>query len=368
MEVPMSVRVLLVDDEPRNLRLLEVWLSPFGYDLIRAEGGREAIEVFERTRPDLILLDVMMPDLDGIDVLTHVRAHESASHIPVILVTGQTEREDRLRGYEAGADEFLEKPVDRALLLARVRTLLRLKEAGDELLRRNVLLEQLRREQRELTEFIIHDLKNPLSIIHMNLGWMRAENVAAERTDVEEALTDAEEASSRLQAMIEELLAVARIERADVPLERTAVELGELLHEMARAHAREAEARGITLGAEAKLGIRAHADPAILRRVLENLIRNALQYAPAGGRIGISARGGSDVEVAVSNTGQPVPEQERGRIFQKFQRGANASTKRGNAGLGLYFCRRAMEAHGGSIAVTQTPEWPTSFVLHLPAA
>ena len=169
----MPARVLLVDDEPRNLTLLEAYLSPLGYELVRAGSGQEALEAFERARPDLILLDVMMPDLDGIDVLTHVRAHDRGAYVPVILVTGLTEREDRLRGFEAGADEFLEKPVDRALLLARVRTLLRLKEAGDELVRRNLLLERLQREQREMTAFLVHDLKNQLSIAHLNIGWVK---------------------------------------------------------------------------------------------------------------------------------------------------------------------------------------------------
>jgi two-component system sensor histidine kinase/response regulator len=356
--------VLLVDDEPRNLAVLEAYLAPLGYDVTRARGGREGLEAFDRSRPDLILLDVLMPDLDGIDVLTHVRAHDRSSRVPVILITGQTDREDRLRGFEAGADDFIEKPVDRALLLARVRTLLRLKATGDELVRRNALLEELRREQRELTEFLVHDLKNPLSVVHLNIGWL-AQNVGAERSDLHEALVDAADASSRIQAMLDDLIAVARIEQANVPLERADVELGTLLDEMAQAHTREAQTKSISLGTEAGEGVRVSADPAILRRILENLVRNALQYTPFGGRIGMSARGLGDIEIAVSNTGPPIPEQERARIFEKFRRGANAPAKGGNAGLGLYFCARAMEAHGGSIGVVQTPTWPTSFVLRL---
>jgi two-component system, sensor histidine kinase and response regulator len=360
-------QILLVDDEPRNLALLESILAPLGHELLKAEGGEAAIAALGGRHPDLILLDVVMPDLDGIDVLTHVRAHDPASHIPVILVTGQAEREARLRGFEAGADEFLEKPVDRALLLARVRTLLRLKEAGDELLRRNVELEQLRREQRELTDFVVHDLKNPLSVVHINLSWLR-EAVGPTARNVMEAFDDAQEASSRLQTMIDDLLAVSRIEEANVPLRRRVVDIADLAEEVVRSHAREAEAKGIALSAEIGGAIEVDADEAILRRVLENLVRNALQYAPTGGRTVVALHSGSGVELSVSNTGHAIPAQEHEHIFGKFRRGANASARRGNSGLGLYFCRRAMEAHGGSITLEETQEWPVSFVLHLSAA
>jgi two-component system sensor histidine kinase/response regulator len=360
-------RLMLVDDEPRNLALLEAYLAPLGHVLTKAGGGEEALEVFEREGADLILLDVLMPDLDGIDVLTHVRAHERGQHVPVVLVTGQTEREARLRGFEAGADEFLEKPVDRALLLARVGTLLRLKEAGDELVRRNETLERLQREQREMTGFIVHDLKNPLAVVHINLEWLKQE-AGAGGGPLAEALDDALDASKRLQKMIDDLLAVARIEQVDVPPERAPIALDELLREVARGHTREAQGSRVAISVEAEAGLRVEGDRAILVRVVENLVGNALRYTPKEGKIGLVARGGSElVEVAVSNTGRPIPEQQRSRIFEKFRRGEGEARSPGHSGLGLYFCLRAMEAHGGSISLAQTETWPTSFVLRFPA-
>jgi two-component system, sensor histidine kinase and response regulator len=361
-------RLLLVDDEPRNLTVLESLLAPLGHEIVRADGGQAAIEAFETAHPDLILLDVVMPDFDGMDVLTHVRAHDPTSRIPVILVTGQAEREARLRGFEAGADEFLEKPVDRALLLTRVRTLLRLKSATDELVHRNAELEQLRREQRELTDFIVHDLKNPLAVVHMNLSWLDQQQTGARSAEIAEAFADAKEASRRLQTMIEELLAISRIEESEVPLRRAVVDVGEMVVEVVRSHAREAESKGISLGASVDGTVSADVDRAVLQRILENLVRNALQYAPTGTRAVVAASARSAVELSVSNTGQPIAEGEREHVFGKFRRGASAAARRGNAGLGLYFCKRAMEAHGGTIALEQTPDWPVSFVLRFPAA
>src|SRR5579859_6034739 len=118
-------QVLVVDDEPRNLNLIEALLAPLGIDQIRAEGGREALEIF-RTRPvDLVLLDVMMPEIDGLSVLAEIRRLTPAGErIPVVLVTALGAREDRLRGLEAGADDFLTKPLDPMELRCRVRTFL----------------------------------------------------------------------------------------------------------------------------------------------------------------------------------------------------------------------------------------------------
>ncbi|MFS8065555.1 MAG: response regulator [Byssovorax sp.] len=360
----MPKHILLVDDEPRNLALLEAYLAPLGHEVTRAGGGREAVLAIEERAPDLVLLDVMMPDLDGIDVLAHVRA-QSASYIPVILVTGQTEREARLRGFEAGADEFLEKPVDRAMLLARVSTLLRLKDASDQLVDRNQALERLHREQRELTEFIVHDLKNPVTVVNLNLAWIRGRLTAND--EVQEALQSAQEGSALIQKMVEDLLMVGRLEQNDVPLRMERVDVGELLEGVRRAHTCEADTRRVELSSMTERGLTVCADSSLLRRVVENLLQNSLEYTPVNGRISLVAHHRAGVEIAVSNTGRAIPVEARERIFEKFRRGPAASHAPGHAGLGLYFCKRAMEAHGGSVSIAETLEWPTKFVLHLPA-
>lgn len=361
----MSKHLLLVDDEPRNLALLEAYLVPLGHEVTRAVGGREAVLAIEERAPDLLLLDVLMPDLDGLDVLAHVRARPASAYIPVILVTGQTEREARLRGFEAGADELLEKPVDRAMLLARVSTLLRLKDTTDQLASRNQALERLHREQRELTEFIVHDLKNPVTVVNLNLAWIR-ERLTTHH-DLQEALQSAQEGSAMIQKMVEDLLLVGRLEQNDVPLRMERVDVGALLDRIRRAHSCEADTRGVELSATAESGLTVNADSSLLRRVVENLVQNSLEYTPAHGRIALAAHHHAGVEIAVSNTGRAIPLEARERIFEKFRRGPAASHAPGHAGLGLYFCKRAMEAHGGSVTVAETSEWPTTFVLHLPA-
>lgn len=129
----MSARILVVDDQPANVRMLEAKLLAEYYDVCTAQNGHDAIDLARREQPDLILLDIMMPGIDGYETCQRLKADLQTRHIPVIMVTALDQREDRIRGLECGADDFLTKPIDDVTLFARVRSLLRLKEVLDEL-------------------------------------------------------------------------------------------------------------------------------------------------------------------------------------------------------------------------------------------
>lgn len=358
-------RLLLVDDDPRNLSLLGQLLAPLGCEVVTAGGGRAALDRLEAEKFDLLLLDLVMPELDGLDVLTHLRAR-SGPHVPCILLTAHNDRENRLRGYEAGADEFLEKPVDRALLLTRVRTLLRLKETSDELARRNAELERLTRAQRELTSFIVHDLKNPIAVLQVNVPYARR-GFRAEPELADEALEDSEDAIQRLRGLVNDLLGIALAGDAELPLRLSELCVRELLQDVARLHRREAALRQVELLVESSADLRLRGDSDLLRRVLENLVDNALRHTPAKGRIALNTwREDDHTRLVVSNNGSPIPDTLRPRLFEQFGRIDQNAVSQGHVGLGLYFCRRVAEAHGGTIELATVPGWPVSFVLSLP--
>jgi two-component system, sensor histidine kinase and response regulator len=366
-------RLLLVDDEPHNLALLERLLAPLGHELVRAEDGASALAAFAEYQPNLVLLDLVMPGLDGLDVLTQIRAQAGPDHVPIIVLTAHSEREVRLRGLEAGADDFLEKPADGRTLRLRVATLLQLTESRDALRRlngelesRNTALRRLQREQRELTDFVVHDLKTPLAAIWANVEYAQ-EHVRSDHPDLASSLVDAGIASRRLRSMIDDLLVISRLEDSDLPLHNEPIVLSDLLGEVFGEYVRRAADKNVKLLRPRRTSTRIHADRALLQRVIENILDNSLRYTPEHGRMGIATRANGKVEIAVSNTGPSIPPSERKRIFEKFARVDKERPSSGNAGLGLYFCKRVVEALGGSIEVTETPEWPTSFVLRLPA-
>jgi two-component system, sensor histidine kinase and response regulator len=364
-------RLLVVDDDPAILTLMQTHLVPLGFELVTALTEQAAIAAFDAQEPDLVVLDLIMPGIGGLGVLAHIRAHTHGGHVPVILITAHSERSHRLLGLRAGADEFLEKPIDMPVVVARLTTLLQLKQSRDDLqlsrntlAARNDLLENLQREQHELTQFVVHDLKNQLSVVLMSLECAAELAQKHRHADMRDLLSEGEIGARRLRTMVEDLLAVSKLEEL-LPVQRQQLSVSELIAPVVAAYQHRARHQAVTITQPNDAEWPLCCDAGLLRRVFENILDNALRYAPSGGHIAVSARRGEQIEIAISNDGPPIPVEQRRRIFDKFRRGVDEPPSLGNAGLGLYFCKRAVEAHGGQISVRESAdaEWPTSFVM-----
>jgi signal transduction histidine kinase len=355
--------VLIVDDTPSNVELLDAMLEADGLRTMRAFGGSEAIAAYRSRRPDLVLLDLMMPGLSGFDVLRALSAERGDPPVPIVVVTAVGDRAARLAAFELGASDFLDKPIDGQLVIRRVRTHLELSQTLRRLQRANAELTALHAMQNELTAFLVHDLKGPLAAISMNASWLATELRAGETRD---AVDEVAVAASRLGTMVNQMLEIGRLESG----ERPAIELGEarpeaLMSALVRANLRDAEQRAISLSVESPTDLRVRGDTALLERSLANLLENALRYTPPNGNVSMAAEADAhEVRMMVRNTGAPIPEGERLRIFEKYRQSGGRTG--GTAGLGLYFCRRVAELHGGSIEVRSTTHWPVQFTLHLP--
>ena len=377
MNEDTGATILVVDDDPRNVRLVESMLKPSGYAILQAYDGREALHRVETERPDLILLDVMMPELSGFELCTMLRARHETRLLPILMVTALNALEDKVRGLELGADDFLTKPINRTELLAKVRSILRVKRLQDQVEEQRQKLEAANREllltqrfKESMTQMVVHDLKNPLAGImgNIQLMQMQHERMAAPRR--EELLQRSLDSARQMARMIQNILEVAKLEEQKMPLKREALDVAAIVAEQTAEIAGLAARDGIRLETDVPATLPPmEADRTLLGRILGNLLSNALKHTPSGGRITVSARETEDrIVLSVSDTGEGIPEDLLPYIFEKFVAGESENRRRQtyDSGLGLTFCRLAVECHGGRIAVSSRPGEGTVVTVELP--
>jgi signal transduction histidine kinase len=231
---------------------------------------------------------------------------------------------------------------------------------------KNAELQAVQRDKEQLSQFLVHDLRSPLSALTMTLSWMEQEVPA--KGMLAESVRTGLTVTARLDRMIADLLDVPRLEEGRLAPRKVAFSAARMLDEVRRSLDGAARARRLTLDVQAPAELELMADSALLVRVVENLASNALRYAPTGGRVRLEAGVAPDCRwLAVRNDGPPIPPEVRTRIFDKYVQGEAETDSRRGYGLGLYFSRLATEAHGGKLAVEDTPGWNTSFVVRLPA-
>jgi signal transduction histidine kinase len=371
--VSRSGDVLVVDDDPRNRKLLEEYLLGAGYHVRLACDGRSALAMASADPPDLVLLDVMMPDLSGLEVCRQLKGDPRTRLCQVVLVTALDGVPHRVEGLDTGADDYVAKPVRREEFMAKVRSMLRarrllaeLEEARETLSVRNAKLEDLEELKETLTQTLVHDLKNPLAAVLGNLELMERK--------VEEPVLHlvrrSKAAAWRMLQMILNLLDIAQLEEGKLILRPGPVDAGSLARKACLEMEGGAAQRGVTLEAAAGEGVAVvKADVAVLRRVLDNLLANAIEHSPQGGRVKLAVSPCEEgIEFAVTDEGPGVPPEFREKIFEKFQRVENRQTVPGaNRGLGLTFCRLAVEAHGGTVWVDDAAAGGAVFRVLLPA-
>src|SRR5450756_2077209 len=277
--------ILVADDIPANVELLLDQLNSLGYDTITAVDGPSAVAAAFKQQPDLCILDVAMPAGDlgvddrsrGFEVCRRIKRDPRTSRIPVIFVTAPNDTSDRVRGIEAGGDDFLTKPHNRLVLGARVRSLLKLKAATDALEDSLRKLRELEKVRDDLMKMIVHDLKTPLTSVLATLEMLSDGDFGQVSTPQKVAIGDAESKSEDLLALIDDILEVARIEEANktltlAPMAPGAL-LAELVHEWGHRFQQEQTTVSVSVADDAPIFA---ADKGLIKRVFSNLIQNAV--------------------------------------------------------------------------------------------
>ncbi|MEK6743283.1 MAG: hybrid sensor histidine kinase/response regulator [Nitrospirota bacterium] len=363
-----KMRVLCVDDEVANYELLKAILAPQGFDVETATGGAEALERIAVKSFDLVLLDVMMPEPDGIEVCRRIKENIGTCNIPVVMITALRSRKDMVQCLQAGADEFLSKPVDSHELVLRCRNLAKMKRYGDEVRRKNEEMKAVQKMREELSEMIVHDLKNPLANVLSNIDLVITDSGSLSER-VLRSLRQAEQGATALLTMITNLLDISKMEEGLLRLERRAVSMERLVRSVEAAFSSQAARYGKKLLVDVPMDVVVEADQDLLDRVIQNLVANALKHVKQGeGEVALSVRtADGKALVAVSDNGEGIPAEYREKIFEKYARvegrKLGLSTDRG---LGLTFCKLAVEAHGGFILVDSAVGKGSTFTLAIP--
>ena len=389
--MPSSGRILIVDDIAANVRLLDGILKVAGFETISASGGAQALEQVKTTPPDAILLDVMMPDMDGFEVCRRIKSDPATAWLPVVMVTALHETSDRVAAIEAGADDFLTKPVEETEVTARVHSLVRAKRQREQLETAYADLRRAESLRDSLAAMLVHDLRTPLAAILGGLDTM----LMTPLDEFQRELTDISRRSGkRLLSLVNDLLDVSKMENGQMTLQCQSASVAALLEEACDQVAPlQGGKRVATFGHDVSVAIHPDAtlpsvevDQDLISRVLINLISNASRFEPSHGTVEVGARilaaddessetqgqlrhGGLNGSMlfSVRDNGPGIAPEDQDLIFEKFgqvhtqQAGRNLST-----GLGLTFCRLAIEAHGGQIWVESTPGAGSTFFFTIP--
>ncbi len=363
--------ILAVDDDDSNLHLLKRPMTKEGYRLLLADSGPKALEILLSERVDLVLLDWMMPVMSGIELCEKIRSTDRICHIPVIMVTARTSTEDLSTALEAGASDFIRKPVDRQELKARVRAGLREYFVRMQLAAANERLSELNRMKNDFLSVASHDLRSPLTAIY---GFATAilDGSVGEKPSAKQVhpLEIIRKSATRQLKLIDSLLDIARIEAGSFNLERGEINLNKVVRECVDSMMSIATMKRVEMTFVApEEEITIFADDAKLSQVFNNLISNAVKFTPSGGAVTLtlSRGGGGDVTVSVRDTGVGISHDKIEDVFGRFsdaQRTGTAGEK--GTGLGLSIVKNVVELHGGGMRLESALGKGSCFFVTLP--
>jgi len=358
---PQSGKILVVDDSPDNVFLIKTILEGEGYTVSTAENGISALAQLQASPCDLVLLDLMMPGMDGYEVTRRVRGEmKLQQYIPILLITAH-DAPNVAHGLDLGADDFIRKPVTMDELLARVRSLLRLKHSMDE-------RDEIARQREDFVSRLTHDLRTPLVAADRMLALFQQGALGDLSPQMYEVITIMARSNINLLSMVNTLLEVYRFEAGRKTLAFQPVNLSQLLDEVVGELRPLAQEKRLAMNRDfGDLSIPSIVigDRLELHRLFTNLIGNAIKFTTSGSvtvRIksvtlnnqpdfsdsSLPSTHSDYINVEIADTGPGIPLEEQATLFERFRQGNHKIT---GSGLGLYLSRRIVEAHQGNIVV-----------------
>ena len=365
-------RVLLADDNAEMRSFIRRLLAQ-DYDVEVVADGSAALEAMRRTRPNVVVTDLVMPNIDGIALVKAIRADDSLRTLPVIVVTERGELDARVEGREAGADDYLVKPFSPRELRARVRAVLelaRMREAVERATGREEALREANRKKDEFLSMLAHELRNPLAPLTYGIHLLGLPDATPE------LITRTRETLNRqvrhLSRIVDDLLDVSRITRGKLSLERERIDLVPLVRQTCEDRRGMLEAETIALELDLPpASVWVLADSTRITQLLDNLLDNARKFTPAGGRVTVRLThdaSANDATIVVRDTGIGIDPALLPHVFDVFaQAEQSLDRSHGGLGLGLAVAKGLIELHGGTIAASSRGKGHgTEFAIHIP--
>ena len=356
-----SVRILVADDQPQNIQIVGNMLGKLGYEIVPAGDGPTALKRLVLRPPDLILLDVLMPGMDGMEVCRRIRENPEWKDIPVIFLSAADDKDFVVRALEVGGVDYITKPFNHGELASRVRTHLALKNARDQ-------LKQLVEDKDELLGILAHDLNNHLAGIQISADVLRQSMAKKDAREHGNLCENIYESTAQLLAFVKEFLANSAADHGFV-LEPGTVNLSDAVAHAVKEY-REAAARKnlrlqVSLPAEE---IVVRVDRRALRQILDNLLSNAVKFSPPGKRIELVVRAAGDfVECVIKDQGPGFTPEDQKRMFRRYARlSARPTGNEPSTGLGLSIVRKLVQSLNGELLCDSTPGHGATFIVRLP--
>ncbi len=365
--------ILVVDDTPANLEVLVQMLRARGYQPRPVPNGQLALRAVEYELPDLILMDINMPGLDGISTCRKLKENNQCRDIPVIFISALTDTFDKVSAFEAGGVDYVTKPFDTEEVIARVESHIKIRNLQQQVQDRNIQLEASYRKLQELEEMrdglvhmVIHDMRSPLSVIRSALGLLQHDLSDKMEEENREDIDDALSSANTLVNMINNLLDISRLEEGEMALHVEICDLNEIVTNAISDLGSLIKAHRVTV--ECKSDGIAYCDRDVVHRMMTNLLVNAVKYTPKEGEIRVVIEAGEkQLMVSVLDDGPGIAREFQSIIFEKFKQSNNAGDKNfHSSGLGLAFCKLAAESQGGKMGVDSKVGEGSRFYFTLP--
>lgn len=361
--------VLIVDDLQQNLEILGNILSSLKVKIAVAMNGKQAINITYKKKPDLLLLDISMPEMDGFEVCKKIKENPETEDIPIIFLTAKTETEDIVKGFELGAVDYITKPFKALELLARVKTQLDLKRSRDLINKQISELEKLNENKDKFMSLISHDLRGPFTGF-LGLTKFLDENLDSFSPDeIKEIARVLHNSLLRQYQLLENLLEWSKIQIGSFKTNKQKINVSEIVNNKIELFQISAKSKKIELISYISENTYIYADKIMISSVIHNLISNAIKYSKTGGKVIINSTNKDNyVEISISDNGVGISEEKLAKLFHSESSFTTPGTNNEvGSGLGLLITKELLEMNDGKITVESKENIGTTFYILIPS-